>query len=78
MKMLNCSWKFFPGEMEQMTNHIRKLRLCIKWFQELEEGHLVGQEKLHSLLEFAEKKCTIIGNLIDGGKRSASSFFISM
>lgn len=53
--------------MEQMTNHIRKLRLCIKWFQELEEGHLVGQEKLHSLLEFAEKKCTIIGEF--GAKR---------
>lgn len=48
------------GKMEQMTDYIRKLRLCIKWFQELEEGHIVEQEKLRSLLESVEQKCTII------------------
>ncbi|RVW86397.1 Kinesin-like protein KIN-14C [Vitis vinifera] len=45
------------GKMEQMDGHIKKLKLCIKWFQQHEEGQLVEQGKLQNALECAEKKC---------------------
>ncbi|XP_059623810.1 kinesin-like protein KIN-14C [Cornus florida] len=46
------------GKVDQMTDLIKKLRLCIKWFQELEKGHIEEQEKLKNSLESLEKKCT--------------------
>lgn len=45
-----------------MLDYIKRLRLCIKWFQELEGNYLSEQEKLKDLLEMAEKKCTDMGN----------------
>ncbi|KAF8410940.1 hypothetical protein HHK36_003477 [Tetracentron sinense] len=50
----------FKGKCEQMMEYIKKLRLCIKWFQELDEGHLLEQEKLRNMLESADRKCTEI------------------
>ncbi|CAL5393179.1 unnamed protein product [Camellia sinensis] len=44
--------------MEQMNDHIRKLKLCLKWFQQVEEGHIKEKEKLCNTLESAERKCT--------------------
>ncbi|KAK6932409.1 Spindle pole body-associated protein Vik1/Cik1, microtubule binding domain [Dillenia turbinata] len=44
------------GKLEQMTEHIKKLRLCIKWLQDVEEGHVVEMEKLQITLQTAEKK----------------------
>ncbi|KAL1809078.1 hypothetical protein ACET3Z_026068 [Daucus carota] len=46
------------GKMEQMNEHINKLKLCIKWFQGNEEGHIQEQEKLNSSLESAERRFT--------------------
>lgn len=46
---------------DQMMEYIRKLRLCIKWFQELEGNYHVEQDKLRNLLESAEKKCGELG-----------------
>ncbi|KAF5942733.1 hypothetical protein HYC85_020375 [Camellia sinensis] len=48
----------FKEKCDQMMEYIRRLRLCIKWFQELEGSYLLEQEKLNSLLEMSEKKCT--------------------
>ncbi|KAL5700214.1 Kinesin-like protein KIN-14C [Ranunculus cassubicifolius] len=48
----------YKGKSEQMTEYIKKLRLCIKWFQESEESYVLEQEKLRSLLESADRKCT--------------------
>ncbi|KAL8119523.1 kinesin-like protein KIN-14C [Apium graveolens] len=46
------------GKMEQMNELINKLKLCIKWFQSNEEEHIQELEKLKSLLESAESRCT--------------------
>ncbi|KAK9267120.1 hypothetical protein L1049_009539 [Liquidambar formosana] len=46
------------GKMEQMNDYIKRLRLCIKWFQELEKSFLLEEEKLRNSLESAERKCT--------------------
>ncbi|KAG5545000.1 hypothetical protein RHGRI_017457 [Rhododendron griersonianum] len=40
-----------------MMDYIKTLRLCIKWFQELEGNYLLEQENHKDLLETAEKKC---------------------
>ncbi|KAF9611774.1 hypothetical protein IFM89_034972 [Coptis chinensis] len=47
----------YKGKCEQMTEYIKRLRLCMKWFQELEERYVVEQEKLRNLLESADRKC---------------------
>lgn len=47
--------------MEQMNEHINKLKLCIKWFQGNEEGHIQEHEKLNSSLESAERRFTETG-----------------
>lgn len=51
------------GKCEQMTEYIKKLRLCIKWFQELEESYVLEQGKLRDLLESSDRKCSELGNL---------------
>lgn len=46
------------GKMEQMNELTRKLKLCVKWLQEVEEGHVQDKEKLRSTLESSERKWT--------------------
>lgn len=41
--------------------YIRRLKLCIKWFQELEGNYLIEQEKLLNALESAKQKCNELG-----------------
>lgn len=51
----------FQGKSEQMIEYIRKLRTCIKWFMDLEDGHLSELEKLRGTVEFQEKGHTELG-----------------
>lgn len=44
-----------------MTDYIKRLRMCIKWFQELEGDLLLQQEKHVKMLESVEKKCNDMG-----------------
>lgn len=46
------------AKLEQMTEYIKRLKLCIKWFQQVEENHVIEKEKLQSAMESVEKKCT--------------------
>ncbi|KAJ4980406.1 hypothetical protein NE237_031243 [Protea cynaroides] len=48
----------YKGKCEQMTEYVKKLRLCIKWFLEREDNHVLEQEKLKNMVECAEKECT--------------------
>ena len=47
-----------------MMDYIRRLRVCIKWFQEIEGGYLLEQENLRELVESVENKCNDLGTLI--------------
>lgn len=47
----------YKGKCEQMTEYIKKLRVCIKWFQELEDNYQLEQEKLQNMLKSIERKC---------------------
>lgn len=53
-----------------MIEYIKKLRICTRWYIELEDGYLAEQEKLRSMYEAEEKrraeigKCCLIGQSI--------------
>jgi len=42
-------------------DYIKRLKVCIRWFQDLEISYSLEQEKLKSSLELAQQKCTEIG-----------------
>ncbi|KAL2924773.1 Kinesin-like protein KIN-14C [Bienertia sinuspersici] len=46
------------GKLEQISESNKKLRLCIKWFQGVEQNLNEEQEKLRNSLDASEKKCT--------------------
>ncbi|KAL5579168.1 hypothetical protein UlMin_011610 [Ulmus minor] len=43
--------------LEQLVDHNKRFKLCVKWFQRVEDNLLAEQEKLRSALELCEKKC---------------------
>lgn len=47
--------------MQQMAEQNKRLKLCVRWFQQGEENLLLEQERLRSALDSAEKKCTYTG-----------------
>ncbi|XP_042490164.1 kinesin-like protein KIN-14C isoform X2 [Macadamia integrifolia] len=46
----------YKGKCEQMTEYVKKLRLCLKWFIEREDNHVFEQEKLKNMVESTEKE----------------------
>lgn len=44
-----------------MDDCIKRLKQCVRWFQQLEGNYAVEQEKLKNLLDIAEKKCSDVG-----------------
>lgn len=52
------------GKIEQMTDIIRRLKVCVRWFQQGDETHVQEKEDLRSCLESAEKRCSDKGDFI--------------
>uniref|UniRef100_A0A0D9W9X3 Kinesin-like protein n=1 Tax=Leersia perrieri TaxID=77586 RepID=A0A0D9W9X3_9ORYZ len=50
-KMKGKSKTDFKGRAEQMSEYIKKLRACIRWYIDLEDGYLAEQEKLRSTMD---------------------------
>lgn len=48
------------AKFEHAAEHNKRLKLCVKWFQQCDENHVLDKEKLKNSLESAEKKCTDI------------------
>ncbi|KAJ4902119.1 Kinesin-5 [Raphanus sativus] len=46
------------GKIEQMTDIIRRLKVCVRWFQQGDETHVQEKEDLRSCLESAERRCS--------------------
>lgn len=42
-------------------DYVKRLRLCIRWFQELELDYAFEQEKLKNAMELNEKHCADLG-----------------
>ncbi|KAL4332878.1 hypothetical protein GQ457_07G028580 [Hibiscus cannabinus] len=45
------------AKYEHAIEHNKRLKLCVKWFQQCDENHVLDKEKLTNSLESAEKKC---------------------
>ncbi|KAJ9671975.1 hypothetical protein PVL29_025565 [Vitis rotundifolia] len=63
---------------DQMMDYIRKLRLCIKWFQELEGSYLLEQEKLRNMLDCAERKCNEMEVLMKNKEEELNSIIMEL
>ncbi|CAK9142310.1 unnamed protein product [Ilex paraguariensis] len=61
-----------------MTEYIKKLRQCIRWFQENEGNFLSEQEKLKNMLDSAEKKCTDIEVLMKAKEEELNSIVMEL
>ncbi|KAK8618326.1 hypothetical protein V6N13_132320 [Hibiscus sabdariffa] len=46
------------AKYEHAADHNKRLKLCVKWFQQCDENHVLDAEKLKNSLESAEKRCT--------------------
>ncbi|XVF77656.1 hypothetical protein PTKIN_Ptkin14bG0064700 [Pterospermum kingtungense] len=57
-KMKSRSKFNYKERCENMMEYIKRLRLCIKWFQELEGEYAFEQEKLRTALELTERRCS--------------------
>ncbi|MCL7050855.1 hypothetical protein MKW94_017242 [Papaver nudicaule] len=60
--VLNEKMKLKPrsdlkGRLEQMTEYRNKLKVCIKWFQQLEQGYVADLDKSRVELEALKNKC---------------------
>lgn len=57
--------KFFflslQAKIEQMTDIIKRLKVCVKWFQQVDETHVQEKENLRVSLESAEQKYNLKG-----------------
>ncbi|KAK2639444.1 hypothetical protein Ddye_027239 [Dipteronia dyeriana] len=47
----------YKERCENMLDYIKRLRLCIRWLQELEGDYAFEHEKLRSALELTEQRC---------------------
>ena len=47
-----------------MAEYIRRLKICIRWFQDLELSYSLEQEKLKNSLELSQQKCVEIGEVL--------------
>ncbi|XP_062226851.1 kinesin-like protein KIN-14H [Phragmites australis] len=50
-KMKGKSKNDFKGRVDQMSEYIKKLRACIRWYMELEDGYLAEQQKLRGAMD---------------------------
>lgn len=50
------------GRVDQMSDYIKKLRACIRWYMELEDGYLAEQEKLRGAMDSENTRHTELGN----------------
>jgi kinesin family protein C1 len=42
---------FLQGRTEQMSEYIKRLRACIRWYVDLEDGYLAELEKLRGQID---------------------------
>ncbi|XP_057766506.1 kinesin-like protein KIN-14N [Salvia miltiorrhiza] len=68
----------FKEKKEQMDDCIKRLKQCIRWFQQREGNHVTEQEKLKTLLELAEKKCSDVELLMKEKENVLNSIVIEL
>ncbi|PIN02357.1 Kinesin (KAR3 subfamily) [Handroanthus impetiginosus] len=68
----------YKEKSEQMAEYIKRLKQCIKWFQQLEGNYVSEQEKLKNLLDLAEKKCNDMELLMKEKEEELNSIIMEL
>ncbi|GAU26363.1 hypothetical protein TSUD_101970 [Trifolium subterraneum] len=63
---------------ENMIDYIKRLKVCIRWFQDLELSYSLEQEKLKSSLELSQQKCMEIELLLKIKEEELNSIITEM
>ncbi|KAJ9551289.1 hypothetical protein OSB04_015334 [Centaurea solstitialis] len=63
---------------DSMMEYIKRLRMCIKWFQELEGDLLLEQHNLGKMLELAERKCKDMEMLMNEKEEELNSIIMEL
>ncbi|CAA3010936.1 kinesin KIN-14N [Olea europaea subsp. europaea] len=63
---------------EQRFEYIKRLKQCIKWFQQLEGNYNTEQEKLNNLLELAEKQFNEMDSLMKAKEEELNSIIMEL
>lgn len=48
-------------KLDNAIDYIKRLKLCLKWFQQVEQNHVLEKANLQSSIEAVEKKCADTG-----------------
>ncbi|ESW21682.1 hypothetical protein PHAVU_005G090700 [Phaseolus vulgaris] len=68
----------YKERCENMMDYIKRLKVCIRWFQDLEISYSLEQEKLKSSLELAQQKCKEIELLLKIKEDELNSIIVEM
>ncbi|KAI3702946.1 hypothetical protein L6452_28700 [Arctium lappa] len=63
---------------DSMMEYIKRLRMCIRWFQELEGDILLEQQNLGKMLESAERKCKDMEMLMNEKEEELNSIIMEL
>ncbi|KAE9592959.1 hypothetical protein Lal_00029188 [Lupinus albus] len=68
----------YKERCENMMDYIRRVKVCIKWFQELEMNYSLEQERLKNSLELTQHKCSEIELLLKMKEEELNSIITEM
>ncbi|XP_004487619.1 kinesin-like protein KIN-14N [Cicer arietinum] len=68
----------YKERCENMIDYIKRLKVCIRWFQDLELSYSLEQEKLKSSLELSQQKCMEIELLLKIKEEELNSIITEM
>ncbi|KAL3850813.1 hypothetical protein ACJIZ3_012695 [Penstemon smallii] len=68
----------YKEKSEQMADCIKRLKQCVKWFQQVEGNYVTEQDKLKNVLELAEKKCNDMDLLMKAKEDEFNSIIMEM
>ncbi|XP_019453811.1 PREDICTED: kinesin-like protein KIN-14N isoform X2 [Lupinus angustifolius] len=68
----------YKERCENMMDYIRRVKVCIKWFQDLEMNYSLEQERLKNSLELTQHKCAEIELLLKIKEEELNSIITEM
>ncbi|XP_061361242.1 kinesin-like protein KIN-14N [Gastrolobium bilobum] len=68
----------YKERCENMVDYVKRLKVCIRWFQDLEMSYSLEQEKLKNSLDMTQQKCIEIELLLKIKEEELSSIIAEM
>ncbi|XP_050218100.1 kinesin-like protein KIN-14N isoform X2 [Mercurialis annua] len=76
---MRCKSKYnYKERCDNMMDYIKRLRLCIRWFQELEGCYLFEQEKLQNALEYNESQCSEMESILKNKEEELNLIIVEL